>query len=145
MPAVDSHTVDPLCRAVRRLTDAGYVVVVAAGNDDSVATYSSRGPTRSFWTDGFGSRHYDNLIKPDVVAPGNRIIDAQAAGNLLVTQNPTLDANVSGSSARDQMYLSGTSMSAPVAAGAAALMLQANPSLTPNMVKALLMYTDRKS
>jgi subtilisin family serine protease len=112
-----------------------------ARNDDGVATYSSRGPTRSSWTDAFGSRHYDNLIKPDVVAPGNRIIDAQAAGNLLVTQNPTLDANVSGSAARDQMYLSGTSMATPVVAGAAALMLQANPTLTPNLVKALLMYT----
>ena len=112
-----------------------------ARNDDGVTTYSSRGPTRSYWTDAFGGRHYDNLIKPDVVAPGNRIIDAQAAGNLLVTQNPTLDANVSGSTARDQMYLSGTSMATPAVAGAAALLLQANPTLTPNLVKALLMYT----
>ncbi|HWS86656.1 MAG TPA: S8 family serine peptidase [Pyrinomonadaceae bacterium] len=112
-----------------------------ARNDDTVATYSSRGPTRSFRTDAFGVKHYDNLIKPDLVAPGNRIIDAQSAGNLLVQQNPALDANVSGSAAREQMYLSGTSMAAPVAAGAAALMLQANPTLTPNLVKALLMYT----
>ena len=112
-----------------------------ARNDDVVTTYSSRGPTRSFWTDGLGVRHYDNLIKPDLVAPGNRIIDAQAPGNLLVTQNPTLDANVSGSPAREQMYLSGTSMATPAVSGAAALMLQANPNLTPNLVKALLMYT----
>ena len=112
-----------------------------ARNDDVVATYSSRGPTRAFWTDAFGVRHYDNLIKPDVVAPGNRIIDAQSSGNLLVQQNPTLDANVSGSTAREQMYLSGTSMATPVVSGAAALMLQANPTLTPNLVKALLMYT----
>ncbi|HEX8557433.1 MAG TPA: S8 family serine peptidase [Pyrinomonadaceae bacterium] len=112
-----------------------------ARNDDAVATYSSRGPTRAFWTDASGVRHYDNLIKPDLVAPGNKIIDAQAAGNLLVMQNPALDADVSGASAREQMYLSGASMATPAVAGAAALMLQANPSLTPNMVKALLMYT----
>ncbi|MBV9927520.1 MAG: S8 family serine peptidase [Acidobacteria bacterium] len=112
-----------------------------ARNDDGVASYSSRGPTRGSWTDAAGAKHYDNLVKPDLVAPGNKIIDAQSAGNLLVTQNPTLDANVSGSAARDQMYLSGTSMATPVVSGAAALLLQANPSLTPNLVKALLMYT----
>src|SRR5688572_33194154 len=39
------------------------------------------------------------------------------------------------------MYLSGSSMATPVAAGAAALMIQANPNLTPNLVKALLMYS----
>src|SRR4028119_730240 len=101
--AVDSYKYDPLCRAARRLADAGIVVVAAAGNegkdsagreiygqihspgnepsvftvgavntfgtnsraDDLVATYSSRGPTRSYWTDSKRIRHYDNLLKPD--------------------------------------------------------------------------------
>ena len=39
------------------------------------------------------------------------------------------------------MYLSGTSMSTPAVAGAAAVLLEANSSLTPNMIKMLLMYT----
>jgi serine protease AprX len=39
------------------------------------------------------------------------------------------------------MYLSGTSMSTPMVSGAAALLLEANSSLTPNLVKMLLMYT----
>src|SRR5947199_4864785 len=39
------------------------------------------------------------------------------------------------------MYLSGSSMAAPVVSGVAALMLQINPKLTPNMVKMILMYT----
>ena len=178
-PAVDSYRDDPICRAVRRLVNAGVVVVAAAGNngknsagqkvygmihspgnepsaitvgatntfntnsrvDDGVATFSSRGPTRSSWTDTDGVRHYDGLVKADIVAAGNKIIAAQSPNNALVRQNPQLDANVSYYPSRDQMYLSGTSMAAPVVSGAAALMLQANPSLTPNMVKALLMYT----
>src|SRR6185295_7398866 len=110
-------------------------------SDDAVATFSSRGPTRSFTTDDDSARHYDNLVKPDLVAPGNKLIEAEADSNYLVTQTPSLDAGVSGSNNRKMMYLSGTSMATPVAAGTAALMLQANPSLTPNLVKALLTYT----
>ena len=113
----------------------------AAPATAGVASYSSRGPTRSYRTDAYGVRHYDNLVKPDLVAPGNKIVDAQSAGNLLVAQNPSLDANVTGDSRREQMYLSGTSMATPVVSGAAAMLLQANPSLTPNLVKAILMYT----
>ncbi|HEY0348276.1 MAG TPA: S8 family serine peptidase, partial [Pyrinomonadaceae bacterium] len=57
------------------------VITVGAANtfgtdshaDDGVATYSSRGPTRSSYTDANGVRHYDNLIKPDLIAPGNKL------------------------------------------------------------------------
>ena len=44
----------------------------------------------------------------------------KSPNNVLVTQSPQLEANVSGASAREQMFLSGTSMAAPVVAGAAA-------------------------
>jgi hypothetical protein len=178
-PAIDSFRDDPLCQAVRRLTDAGVIVIAAAGNngksadgqkiygqihspgnepaaitvgasnsfgtdargDDGVTSYSSRGPTRSFWSDDNGLRHYDNLLKPDLVAPGNKIVGAAAADNSLLASHPELDANVSTLRSRRMMYLSGSSMAAPIAAGAAALMLQANPKLTPGLVKAILMYT----
>ena len=110
--------------------------------DDVVTTYSSRGPTRSYWTDLTGLKHYDNMIKPDLVAPGNKLIAAEAVNNLIVSTYPELDTGAGpGKNNLKYMYLSGTSMSAPLTAGAAALMLQANPKLTPNMVKMILMYT----
>jgi serine protease AprX len=183
-PAIDSYRNDPLCRAVRKLVDAGIVVVAAAGNngkdadgnkiygmihspgnepsaitvgavntfatdersDDGIATYSSRGPTRSSYTDASGVRQYDNLIKPDIAAPGNKLIYAEADDggsnpNLLVKQNPQLDTGISSSDNKKLMYLSGTSMATPVVTGAVAMMLQANPKLTPNLVKAILMYS----
>src|SRR2546421_4704107 len=112
-----------------------------ARNDDGVATYSSRGPTRSYWTDTYGVKHYDNLVKPDVVAPGNKIISAESYQNHLVTTYPAIDAGVSSADTHKMMFLNGTSMATPVVAGAAALLLQANPKLTPNLVKAILMYT----
>src|SRR5215204_4238987 len=182
MPAVDSYRDDPVCRAVRRLVDAGVVVVAAAGNngkdaagnkayglihspgnepsaltvgssndagtvareDDTLASFSSRGPTRSFWTDEAGQRHYDHLMKPDLVAPGNKIVSAEAEANYLVRTNPALDAGTSKFTNQKMMRLSGTSMATPVVAGAAALLLQLNPRLTPNMVKMILMYTSQQ-
>src|SRR5689334_22826793 len=76
--------------------------------DDTIATYSSRGPTRSFWTDEFGVKHYDNLIKPEIAAPGNKTIFAESPNNYLLSQNPSLDVSVSNSPTRRQMMLSGT-------------------------------------
>ncbi|HEU4433784.1 MAG TPA: S8 family serine peptidase, partial [Pyrinomonadaceae bacterium] len=110
-------------------------------DEDVVTSYSSRGPTRSYSTDVYGLKHYDNLIKPDLVAPGNKIIAAEAVNNGLLRKYPELETNKYSTSNMKLMYLSGTSMSAPMVAGAAALLLEANSSLTPNMIKALLMYT----
>lgn len=73
--------------------------------------FSSRGPRK------------DGAIKPDIVAPGVRINGAKAG-----TSNQYFEA-------------SGTSMATPFTAGVAALMLHANPALTPAQVKSTLMNT----
>ena len=117
-------------------------------SDDKIATYSSRGPTRGYTIDATGMRMYDNLIKPDLVAPGNKIIGASSSNpdtknsiNNLVASFPVLAIDTTTKPADRIMYLNGTSVATPIVSGAVALMLQANPNLTPNLVKAILMYT----
>ncbi|HEX3102486.1 MAG TPA: S8 family serine peptidase, partial [Pyrinomonadaceae bacterium] len=61
-----------------------------ARNDDTMATFSSHGPTRSYYTDANGTKVYDNVIKPDLVAPGNKIISGKAINNLIASENSLL-------------------------------------------------------
>jgi len=86
-----------------------------ARNDDGVTTYSSRGPTRSYWKDSKGTKHYDNLIKPDMVAPGNKLAGAAANNNSLLALNPLLSV-VTGTD-KSEMRMSGTSAASPIVAG----------------------------
>ena len=165
----ESYRRDPLTLAARRAYDAGIVVVAAAGNlgsneqgevqyggitspgnapwvvtvgasshmgtarrsDDTITTFTSRGPT-----------YIDFAAKPDLVAPGvgiestadpNSTLSVSHAAYLL---NGTQDVRY-----KPYLSLSGTSMAAPIVTGTIALMLEANPSLTPNAVKAILQYT----
>lgn len=115
-PVYESYTLDPLCQAVESAWKAGIVVVVAAGNegrnnsagtdgyatitspgndpyvitvgamkdmrtfsrtDDLIASYSSKGPTL-----------LDQIAKPDLVAPGNRVISMYSNGATLVSSYP---------------------------------------------------------
>jgi serine protease AprX len=164
-----SYQKDPLTLAAKRAVEAGIVVVTAAGNlgknqngrtqygaitapgnapwvltvgasshqgttyrfDDRMAGYSSRGPTA-----------YDYLAKPDVVAPGTGTVSlADPASRFYVTKALYLVMGTRLLDYRPYLSLTGTSMASPVVAGTVALMLQANPSLTPNAVKAILQYT----
>jgi subtilisin family serine protease len=113
--------------------------------DDSVATFSSRGPTRGYIQTN-GVKKFDNLIKPDLVAPGNKLVaplspSSSGQSNSLITRYPSLAAGGGSKTADKMMYLRGTSMATPVVSGVVALMLEAKPSLTPALVKAILMYT----
>jgi subtilisin family serine protease len=81
------------------------------------AAFSSRGPL----TAGGG-----DLLKPDVIAPGQDILAAVAPP---------------GQGGRDFNLLSGTSMSSPHVAGLAALLMDKHPSWSPMMIKSALMTT----
>jgi serine protease AprX len=94
--------------------------------DDTVANFSSFGAT----SDGFA--------KPDIIAPGKDIIS-------VLPYWSDWDDLYPERSVRNGQYfrLSGTSMSAPMVTGAVALMLQAQPDLTPDQVKYRLTQTGR--
>ena len=123
-----------------------------ARSDDTVNMFSSRGPTRSSWTDSLGVRRVDNLLKPDLVAPGNAIVGAAAttASSTAPTWNTlaslyfsqlVTSTGIAQYYGESQMRLSGTSIAAPAVSGAVALLLQQNPGLTPALVKAILQYS----
>jgi serine protease AprX len=148
---------DPIDIAVERVWHSGVVVVTAAGNngntagaitspgddpfvitagasddrttvkngDDTLASFSSVGPTA------------DGLAKPDVVAPGKSVVSLRAAGSTIDQANPGARIGT------EYFKGSGTSFSAALTSGSAALVLSRTPALTPNQVKARLVGNAR--
>jgi serine protease AprX len=152
-----TYRTDPMNYAVEKAWDAGIVVVVSASNlgplpgtiskpaddpwvitagatddmgtvglnDDTLPDFTAHGPTAA-----------DGLAKPDVVAPGGHIVSLRAPGSAIDTEFPNY---IDGAYRKG----SGTSMSAAVVSGTAALIMQRNPSWSPNRVKYALMATAR--
>lgn len=150
---------DPLNQAVMAAWKAGIVVVVAAGNDgpdpmtvnvpgnvpyvitvgaltdsdtpysytdDRLASFSSTGPT------------FEGFVKPELVAPGGHIAASMSSSSYLSYIDPG-----SVDTLRQLFTMSGTSQAAAVTSGVVALMLQDEPSLTPDTVKCRLLATAR--
>jgi serine protease AprX len=162
-PSVEPCLTDPLCFVVGKAAAAGLVVVASAGNsgrnaegqqvlgsittpgtspsaitvgalntwgtvardDDTVASYSSRGPTK-----------YELGLKPDVVAPGNKIVSLEAAGSYLAARYPA--QHVAGGGMNGYFLMSGTSMAAAMVSGGVALLLDGLPTLTVRQIKVAL-------
>jgi subtilisin family serine protease len=139
-----SDGIDPLSDALTQITDrTGTLFVVAAGNegaaytvgspglapaaltvgavdrDETLAAFSSRGPTA-----------VRNTLKPEITAPGVGIVAARAAGT---TMGSPVDALYTAAS--------GTSMATPHVAGAAAILAQEHPSWTAPQLKDALVST----
>src|SRR3989441_10105598 len=74
--------------------------------------------------------------KPDLVAPGRRLVSLRVPGSTLDTLFP--DRVVVAQNGSTYFRLTGTSMATGVVSGAAALLLEGWPDLTPDQVKALL-------
>jgi serine protease AprX len=151
-----STTINPLDQAVQVAWDSGITVVVSAGNagpfngtilspgddplvitvgalddlaqssvaGDEMTNFSSVGPTTP-----------DGWVKPDLVTSGRSVVSLAAPGSTIDNEYPSArigSANFVGS---------GTSFSAAITSGAAALVLADNPGLDPDQVKARLLGT----
>jgi serine protease AprX len=154
-----SYHTSPLDAAAEILWFNGIVVVASAGNRsadwswDTINTAPANDPfiitvgSSHENYDAYRSNDYmaifsanditaDGFMKPDVVAPGKDIVSVLSSGSDWYYDYPER-------SVMDKEYfrISGTSMSAPMVSGAVALLLQAEPNLTPDQVKYRLMNT----
>ena len=108
-----------------------YVITVGATDDqgtpstadDALASFSSYGLTQ------------DGFTKPDVVAPGRRIITTLAPNSSFALNYPSFMVGT------QYIQLSGTSVAAPVVSGAAALYIESNPTVRPGQLKGVLLAT----
>jgi serine protease AprX len=151
-----SSVLDPLDQAVQAVWNHGITVAVSAGNsgpfngtilspgddplvvtvgalddrgtpgpgDDKMNDFSAAGPTSP-----------DGWAKPDLVTSGRSLVSLAVPGSTIYRQHPGSVVGTAGFAG------SGTSFSAAIVSGAAALILAAHPGISPSEVKARLLGT----
>jgi serine protease AprX len=150
-------TNDPVNVATKMLTDRGINVVFSAGNTGSgqhtlnpyavapwvisVGATDERGRLADFSSRGeMGS----SLFRPTIVSPGVNVVSLRSAGaNVTGTLGVAIADKDRLSPSELPFYTtaSGTSFSAPQVSGTIALMLEANPRLTPGQIRDILQRT----
>jgi serine protease AprX len=149
-----SSVINPLDQAVEAAWNAGIVVVTSAGNlgdtngsitspgddplvitvgamddngtaspaDDTMTSFSSVGPTA-----------VDGWFKPDLVASGRSVVSLRVPGSTIDVANPSARVG------KGNFVGSGTSFSAAITSGAAAIVRQQHPKAVPDRIKGVLL------
>jgi serine protease AprX len=155
VPGFDPN--NPVNVATKAVHDAGIAVVFAAGNSgsntDTLNTYSvapwvisvAAGEKDGKHVSFFSSRGIpgSDLYHPTLTAPGYMIVSDRAVTGVATSaaSTPTDPAFIPPQHLPYYTAASGTSMAAPHVSGAIALMVQANPLLTPDVIKRVLINT----
>jgi serine protease AprX len=151
-----AYTLDPLAFAAEQAWNAGIFVVAATGNagfiNDKTSTITNPAYSPNIMAVGasdpvgttispndrvasFSSSGNDKR-KPDIVAPGTHVVSLRDPGSFLDQMYMSTGA------VTDELFRgSGTSQAAAVASGAAALVIQQRPTITPRQLKQLLRQT----
>lgn len=161
--AAEVDPLHPINVATRRVHDHNIVVVFANGNDGPDPSSQNRwasvpwvisvgASTKEPRLVDFSSRGVfgDDIVHPTVLTPGeggptskgytSHVVAARSASNLVANGGDS-DSEIPVSFIPYYTQIQGTSMAAPHLAGVVACMLEANPSLSPDEVKAIIERT----
>lgn len=112
-----------------------YIITVGATDDQATLQLSDDSLA---WFSSWGTAQ-DSGARPDLLAPGRKVVSIRVPGSTLDTMLP--DHVVTARNGSTYFRLTGTSMSTAVVSGAVALLLQHQPALTPDQVKKILVST----